>query len=74
MMLYPHSRHRNEDQNWRVFQRVDLAVQAQTTDPLSLNHLRQATSAQEVPPFHVGIVIEPSFIPMDLVGIQTVSV
>ena len=42
------------------------------TDLPSLNHLRAATSPPESRPFHVGILIGPGFIPMDMVGIQTV--
>ncbi len=42
------------------------------TDLPSLNHLRAATSPADAPPFHVGILIGPGFIPMDMVGVQTV--
>lgn len=38
----------------------------------SVKKLRAATSPAGVPPFRVGIVIGPGFIPMDMVGIQTV--
>ena len=38
----------------------------------SIQRLRAATSPPGVPPFRVGIVIGPGFIPMDMVGIQTV--
>jgi len=38
----------------------------------SVQKLRAATSPPGVPPFRVGIVIGPGFIPMDMVGIQTV--
>ena len=38
----------------------------------SIAHLRAATSPAGVPRFHVGIVIGPGFIPMDMVGVQTV--
>lgn len=47
-------------------------MQARTTDLPSMNYLREATSPPGVPPFHVGIVIGPGFVPMDMVGIQTV--
>ncbi len=47
-------------------------MQARTTDLPSMNYLREATSPPGVTPFHVGIVIGPGFIPMDMVGIQTV--
>ncbi|MBI3898396.1 MAG: DJ-1/PfpI family protein [Gammaproteobacteria bacterium] len=47
-------------------------MQARTTDLHSMNHLREATTRPAVQPFHVGIVIGPGFIPMDMVGIQTV--
>jgi transcriptional regulator GlxA family with amidase domain len=42
------------------------------TDLPSLNKLRAATSPEGVPAFRVGILIGPGFIPMDMVGIQTV--
>ena len=42
------------------------------TDLPSLNKLRAGTSPAGVPPFRVGILIGPGFIPMDMVGIQTV--
>lgn len=42
------------------------------TDLPSLNHLRAATSPAGIQPFHVGIVIGPGFVPMDMVGVQTV--
>lgn len=42
------------------------------TDLPSLNHLRASTSPAGVPPFHVGILVGPGFIPMDMVGVQTV--
>src|SRR6266702_609924 len=42
------------------------------TDLPSLNALRGATSPAGTPGFKVGIVIGPGFIPMDMVGIQTV--
>ena len=38
----------------------------------SIKGLRAATSPAGVPPFRVGIVIGPGFIPMDMVGIQAV--
>ena len=38
----------------------------------SIQQLRAATSPPGVPSFRVGIVIGPGFIPMDMVGIQTV--
>ena len=38
----------------------------------SLAHLRSAASPEGTPPFHVGIVIGPGFVPMDVVGVQTV--
>ena len=38
----------------------------------SIKKLRAATSPAGVPPFRVGTVIGPGFIPMDMVGIQTV--
>lgn len=42
------------------------------TNRPSIKQLRAATSPPGVPPFRVGIVIGPGFIPMDMVGIQTV--
>lgn len=42
------------------------------TDLPSLNKLRTATSPPGVPAFRVGILIGPGFIPMDMVGVQTV--
>ena len=47
-------------------------MQARTTDLPSMKYLREATAPPGVPPFHVGIVIGPGFVPMDMVGIQTV--
>jgi transcriptional regulator GlxA family with amidase domain len=44
----------------------------QQTDLPSLNKLRAATSPAGTPSFTVGILIGPGFIPMDMVGIQTV--
>src|SRR5579864_2377874 len=38
----------------------------------SMQRLRALTSPPGVPPFRVGIVIGPGFIPMDMVGVQTV--
>jgi len=38
----------------------------------SIAYLRAASSPAGVPAFHVGIVIGPGFLPMDMVGIQTV--
>jgi len=38
----------------------------------SVAHLRGATAPVGVPPFNVGIVIGPGFVPMDMVGVQTV--
>ena len=38
----------------------------------SVAHMRAATAPAGVPPFNVGIVIGPGFIPMDMVGVQTV--
>jgi putative intracellular protease/amidase len=38
----------------------------------SIQKLRAATSPAGVPPFRVGIVIGPGYIPMDMVGVQTV--
>ena len=46
-------------------------LRLQTNLP-SIKSLRAATSPVGVPPFRVGIVIGPGFIPMDMVGIQTV--
>ncbi|WP_206240041.1 DJ-1/PfpI family protein [Novosphingobium terrae] len=42
----------------------------QPTDLPSLNHLRAVAAGSA--PFHVGILIGPGFVPMDMVGIQTV--
>jgi transcriptional regulator GlxA family with amidase domain len=42
------------------------------TNVPSIQKLRAATSPPGVPAFRVGIVIGPGFIPMDMVGIQTV--
>jgi putative intracellular protease/amidase len=42
------------------------------TDLPSLNHLRAVASPVGAPPFHVGIIIGPGFVPMDMVGVQTV--
>jgi putative intracellular protease/amidase len=44
----------------------------ETTDLPSLNHLRAASAPPGASPFHVGIIIGPGFIPMDMVGVQTV--
>ena len=41
-------------------------------DLSSLAHLRAATSPAGVPPFHVGIIIGPGYVPMDMVGVHTV--
>jgi cyclohexyl-isocyanide hydratase len=49
-----------------------MAKQPLQTDLPSLNKLRAATSPEGVPSFRVGILIGPGFIPMDMVGIQTV--
>jgi transcriptional regulator GlxA family with amidase domain len=49
-----------------------MPKQPQQTDLPSLNKLREATSPMGAPPFRVGILIGPGFIPMDMVGIQTV--
>jgi putative intracellular protease/amidase len=42
------------------------------TDLPSLNALREATSPAGTPTFKVGILVGPGFIPMDMVGVQTV--
>lgn len=42
------------------------------TDLPSLQKLRAATSPVGTPAFHVGILIGPGYIPMDMVGVQTV--
>lgn len=42
------------------------------TDLPSLRKLRADTSPPGSPPFHVGILIGPGFIPMDMIGVQTV--
>jgi putative intracellular protease/amidase len=42
------------------------------TDLPSLNHLRAVAAPDGAPPFHVGVVIGPGFVPMDMVGVQTV--
>lgn len=42
------------------------------TDLPSLNHLRAVSAPEGAPPFHVGIIIGPGFVPMDMVGVQTV--
>lgn len=42
------------------------------TDLPSLNDLRAKMSCSGAPPFRVGILIGPGFIPMDMVGVQTV--
>jgi len=49
-----------------------VTKQPQQTDLPSLNKLRAATSPAGAPPFRVGILIGPGFIPMDMVGVQTV--
>ena len=38
----------------------------------SLAHLRSAASPEGTPAFHVGIIVGPGFVPMDIVGVQTV--
>ena len=38
----------------------------------SIAHLRAATSPAGTPAFNVGILVGPGFIPMDIVGVQTV--
>lgn len=42
------------------------------TDLPSLNHLRAVAAPDGAVPFHVGILIGPGFVPMDMVGVQTV--
>jgi len=42
------------------------------TDLPSLHRLRAGTSPAGTPPFRVGILVGPGFIPMDMVGVQTV--
>jgi cyclohexyl-isocyanide hydratase len=42
------------------------------TDLPSLNHLRAVAAPAGAQPFHVGILIGPGFVPMDMVGVQTV--
>ncbi len=42
------------------------------TDLPSLNHLRAIAAPDGAKPFHVGIIIGPGFVPMDIVGVQTV--
>lgn len=42
------------------------------TDLPSLNYLRRFAELADAPTFHVGIVIGPGFVPMDMVGVQTV--
>ena len=42
------------------------------TDLPSIAHLRAATSPADAPAFNVGIIVGPGFIPMDIVGVQTV--
>ena len=42
------------------------------TDLPSLNDLRAANAPEGVKPFQVGIAVRLGFIPMDMVGIQTV--
>jgi putative intracellular protease/amidase len=49
-----------------------MKQQIPTTDLPSLNKLRAATSPEGALPFRVGILIGPGFIPMDMVGVQTV--
>ncbi len=43
-----------------------------TTNLPSIQKLRAATSPAGVAPFQVGIIVGPGFIPMDMVGVQTV--
>jgi putative intracellular protease/amidase len=40
--------------------------------PPSMQRLRELTSPPDAKPFRVGILIGPGFIPMDMVGVQTV--
>jgi putative intracellular protease/amidase len=47
-------------------------ISMKPTDLPSLNHLRAVAAPDGVPPFHVGIIIGPGFVPMDMVGVQTV--
>lgn len=49
-----------------------MSNQIAQTDLPSLNKLRAGTSPAGTTPFRVGIVIGPGFIPMDMVGVQTV--
>jgi transcriptional regulator GlxA family with amidase domain len=49
-----------------------MPKQLPQTDLPSLNTLRAATSPEGVPSFRVGILIGPGFIPMDMIGVQTV--
>ncbi len=43
-----------------------------STELPSLQKLRAGTTPPGAPPFRVGIVVGPGFIPMDMVGVQTV--
>ena len=49
-----------------------MSDQPSQNDLPSLARLRAAISPEGVAPFRVGIVIGPGFIPMDMVGVQTV--
>jgi transcriptional regulator GlxA family with amidase domain len=49
-----------------------MAEEPMQTDLPSLNKLRAATSPAGPSQFRVGILIGPGFIPMDMVGVQTV--
>ena len=49
-----------------------MAEPALVTDLPSVRHLRDISTPPGTPPFHVGIVIGPGFIPMDMIGVQTV--
>jgi cyclohexyl-isocyanide hydratase len=49
-----------------------MSTQPQTTNLPSLNKIRAMMNPEGVAPFRVGILIGPGFIPMDIIGIQTV--
>jgi putative intracellular protease/amidase len=49
-----------------------MPPEIRSTQLPSLEHLRALTSPPGTKPFHVGILIGPGFIPMDMVGVQTV--
>ncbi|VFU09117.1 protein of unknown function [Methylocella tundrae] len=64
-----HTEHVNHCRDDPAYRRTSLM---KPTDLPSLNHLRAVAAPEGAKPFHVGIIIGPGFVPMDMVGVQTV--